>query len=36
MPFYTAGFSNPWDMAGTVTNFLAIGAGGTGAYYIGS
>jgi hypothetical protein len=26
-PFYTAGFSNPWDMAGTVTNFLAIGAG---------
>jgi hypothetical protein len=36
MPFYTAGFNNPWDMAGTVTRFLAVGAGATGAHYIGS
>jgi len=34
MTYYTAGFNNPWDMIGTTTDFLAIGAGATNqAYY---
>jgi hypothetical protein len=36
VPYPPSVFYNPWDMAGTVTNFFAIGAGATGAYYIGS
>ena len=36
MTFYTQGFNNPWDMTGTTTNFLAVGAGSTGGAYFGS
>ncbi len=35
MPYYTAGFNNPWDMAGTTTRFVAVGAGALGASYVG-
>jgi len=40
MPYYTAGFSNPWDMAGTTTNFIALNNSGsvgtTGTFYYGT
>lgn len=36
MPFYTQGFNNPWDMTGSTTRFLAIGAGAPGAFYFGT
>lgn len=36
MTYYTQGFNNPWDMTGTTTNFLAIGAGAAGAFYYGT
>ena len=35
MPFYTAGVSNPWDMTGTTTRFIANQPGTAGAWYLG-
>lgn len=36
MPYYTAGFNNPWDLPGRTLEFTALGAGLTGALYIGN
>ncbi|MAG55568.1 MAG: hypothetical protein CMJ83_04680 [Planctomycetes bacterium] len=36
MPYYTAGFANPWDMAGTTRHFIGIDVGMIGGRYYGT
>ena len=36
MTYYTPTFNNPWDLTGSVRHFFAVGAGASGAYYIGT